>query len=96
MNTNEAVGSQRHEEAGTIMSDTTDERRSMVLCTGRRTRKGPVPADRLRELLATQIIDGETPVWRKGLADWQPLAYGKAKRAWLHQASDEGSMARGP
>lgn len=36
-------------------------------------RKGPVPPDKLRELLATQTIDGETPVWRKGSADWQPL-----------------------
>ncbi|BBZ99851.1 DUF4339 domain-containing protein [Bradyrhizobium diazoefficiens] len=36
-------------------------------------RKGPVPTDKLRELLAAQTIDGETPVWRKGLADWQPL-----------------------
>lgn len=36
-------------------------------------RKGPVPADKLRELLAAQTIDGETPIWRKGLADWQPL-----------------------
>lgn len=36
-------------------------------------RKGPVPADELHKLLATQTIDGETPIWRKGLADWQPL-----------------------
>ncbi|MGY3487955.1 hypothetical protein ACVW1C_005838 [Bradyrhizobium sp. USDA 4011] len=36
-------------------------------------RKGPVTTDKLRELLAAQTIDGETPVWRKGLADWQPL-----------------------
>ncbi|MEH2566730.1 DUF4339 domain-containing protein [Bradyrhizobium sp. AZCC 2289] len=36
-------------------------------------RIGPVPADKLRELLAAQTIDGETPIWRKGLADWQPL-----------------------
>ena len=36
-------------------------------------RNGPVPADKLRELLAAQTIDGETSVWRKGLADWQPL-----------------------
>ncbi|PJG53056.1 hypothetical protein CVM73_21930 [Bradyrhizobium forestalis] len=79
------------------MSDTTDERRATSdeawFYAQGGERKGPVPADRLRELLATQTIE---PVWRKGLADWQPLAYGKAKRAWLHQASDEGSMARGP
>jgi hypothetical protein len=36
-------------------------------------RKGPVPADKLRDLLAARTIDGETPVWRRGLADWQPL-----------------------
>lgn len=36
-------------------------------------RQGPVPADKLRELLAAQTIDGETPIWRKGLPDWQPL-----------------------
>ncbi|MHC2584194.1 DUF4339 domain-containing protein [Bradyrhizobium diazoefficiens] len=36
-------------------------------------RKGPVAPDKLRELLAAQTIDGDTPVWRKGLADWQPL-----------------------
>jgi hypothetical protein len=36
-------------------------------------RIGPVLADKLRELLATQTIDGETQIWRKGMADWQPL-----------------------
>jgi hypothetical protein len=36
-------------------------------------RKGPVAADKLHELLAAQTIDGETPIWRKGQADWQPL-----------------------
>ena len=36
-------------------------------------RLGPVTADKLRELLAARSIDGETPIWRKGLADWQPL-----------------------
>lgn len=36
-------------------------------------RRGPVTADELRELLATLTIDGETPVWRKGMSDWQPL-----------------------
>ncbi|WFU81324.1 DUF4339 domain-containing protein [Bradyrhizobium sp. CIAT3101] len=36
-------------------------------------RKGPVPTGTLRELLATQAIDGETQIWRKGLANWQPL-----------------------
>ena len=36
-------------------------------------RLGPVSADKLRELLAAQLIDGETPIWRKGLGDWQPV-----------------------
>lgn len=36
-------------------------------------RLGPVSADKLRELLATRSINGETPIWRHGLADWQPL-----------------------
>lgn len=36
-------------------------------------RTGPVPADKLRELLAAQTIDGETPIWRKGLTDWKAL-----------------------
>src|ERR1700744_2256763 len=36
-------------------------------------RKGPVSADKLRELLTARTIDSETPVWRKGLTDWQPL-----------------------
>jgi hypothetical protein len=36
-------------------------------------RKGPVTADKLRELLAAQAIDGETPIWRTGQNDWQPL-----------------------
>ncbi|QQO18611.1 DUF4339 domain-containing protein [Bradyrhizobium diazoefficiens] len=36
-------------------------------------RKGPVSAEKLSELLAAQTIDGETLVWRKGLADWQLL-----------------------
>ena len=36
-------------------------------------RKGPFPADELHKLLAARTIDGETPIWRKGLAGWQPL-----------------------
>jgi hypothetical protein len=36
-------------------------------------RIGPVSGDKLRELLATQTIDGQTPVWRRGMVDWQPL-----------------------
>jgi hypothetical protein len=36
-------------------------------------RIGPIPIDKLRELLEQEIIDGDSPVWRKGMADWQPL-----------------------
>jgi hypothetical protein len=36
-------------------------------------RIGPVSADKLRELLDGQTIDRDTPVWRKGMVDWQPL-----------------------
>ncbi|EAQ33442.1 hypothetical protein NB311A_08702 [Nitrobacter sp. Nb-311A] len=36
-------------------------------------RKGPFAADELHKLLAARTIDGEAPIWRKGLADWQPL-----------------------
>lgn len=36
-------------------------------------REGPFAADELHKLLAARTIDGETPIWRKGLADWQPL-----------------------
>ena len=36
-------------------------------------RRGPVPADTVRELLATKAIDGETPIWRKGFEDWKIL-----------------------
>lgn len=35
--------------------------------------KGPVSTEVLKQLLSTRAIDGETPVWRKGLSDWQPL-----------------------
>jgi hypothetical protein len=34
---------------------------------------GPVPAEKLTELLNTQTVDEETVVWRKGQADWLPL-----------------------
>jgi hypothetical protein len=37
-------------------------------------RLGPVSADGLRELLDGQTIDRDTPVWRKGMVDWQPLS----------------------
>lgn len=54
------------------MSDTTTNDDGWFYAQGGQ-RKGPVPADKLRELLADQTIDGETPIWRKGLADWQAL-----------------------
>ena len=54
------------------MTDTTANDEAWFYAQGGQ-RKGPVPADELRELLAAQTIDGETPIWRKGFADWQPL-----------------------
>jgi hypothetical protein len=36
-------------------------------------RKGPVTASNLLEILRTGAISGDTPVWRKGFSDWQPL-----------------------
>jgi GYF domain 2 len=54
------------------LTDTTTNDEAWFYAEGGQ-RKGPVPADKLRELLAAQTIDGETPIWRKGLADWQPL-----------------------
>jgi len=54
------------------LTDTTTSDEAWFYAQGGQ-RKGPVPADKLRELLAAQTIDGETPIWRKGLADWQPL-----------------------
>jgi GYF domain 2 len=56
---------------GGDLTDTTSDEAWFYAQGGQR--KGPVPADKLRELLAAQTIDGETPIWRKGLADWQPL-----------------------
>ena len=53
------------------MTGTTEDKQWFYTQGGQR--RGPVTADELRELLATLTIDGETPVWRKGLADWQPL-----------------------
>jgi hypothetical protein len=54
-----------------LTGTTTDDEQWFYTQGGQR--KGPVPADELRELLATLTIDGETPVWRKGMSDWQPL-----------------------
>ncbi|WP_029583170.1 DUF4339 domain-containing protein [Bradyrhizobium sp. URHD0069] len=36
-------------------------------------RKGPITTANLLELLEVEKISGDTPVWLKGLADWQPL-----------------------
>lgn len=54
------------------MTDTTTTDEAWFYTLGGE-RKGPVAADKLRELLAAQTIDGETPIWRKGLTDWQAL-----------------------
>ena len=36
-------------------------------------RKGPVTAEAIKQLFETHQIDGSTPLWRAGLADWKPL-----------------------
>jgi hypothetical protein len=36
-------------------------------------RKGPITTAALLELLHAEKLSGDTPVWRKGLSDWQPL-----------------------
>ena len=36
-------------------------------------RKGPLPSARLLELLRTEAINGDTPVWRNGFSAWRPL-----------------------
>jgi GYF domain 2 len=36
-------------------------------------RRGPITTASSLELLRAEKISGDTPVWRKGLADWQPL-----------------------
>jgi hypothetical protein len=36
-------------------------------------RNGPVSTEKMRELLATQVVDGETSIWRKGLPEWRAL-----------------------
>jgi hypothetical protein len=64
------------------MSDTTTSDEAWFYAQGGQ-RKGPVPADKLRELVAAQTIDGEMAVWRKGLADWQPLRTVTDRGAYL-------------
>jgi hypothetical protein len=54
-----------------LTGTTTDDEQWFYTQGGQR--RGPVTADELRELLTTLTIDGETPVWRKGMSDWQPL-----------------------
>ena len=36
-------------------------------------RKGPVTVADLLELLRTEKVNGDTPVWTRGLSGWQPL-----------------------
>jgi hypothetical protein len=54
------------------MTDTTTSEDAWFYAQGG-DRKGPVPADKLRELLAARTIDGETLIWRTGQTSWQPL-----------------------
>ena len=39
-----------------------------------RNRHGPVPGDDLVRLLQAGALHAQTPVWREGLGDWQPLS----------------------
>ena len=58
------------------MSDTIEannESTSNWYFTENGQRRGPVTTANLVELLKAETISGDTPVWRKGLADWQPL-----------------------
>jgi GYF domain 2 len=57
---------------GANLTDTTTNDAQWFYTQGGQ-RKGPVAAEELRQLLATLTIDIETPVWRKGMSDWQPL-----------------------
>jgi len=54
------------------LTDTVENNEAWFYAQGGQ-RIGPVQAEKLRELLAAQTIDAETPIWRKGLTDWQPL-----------------------
>jgi GYF domain 2 len=54
------------------MTDTTTSEDAWFYTQGGE-RKGPVGADQLRELLAAQTIDHETPIWKKGQTGWQSL-----------------------
>ncbi|WP_441280784.1 DUF4339 domain-containing protein [Tardiphaga sp. 862_B3_N1_1] len=58
------------------MSDTTNDNDTTVhdwYFTENGQRKGPFPASALLDFLETNRISGDTSVWKKGLADWQPL-----------------------
>jgi hypothetical protein len=57
--------------SGTIEADR--ESTSNWYFTENGQRRGPETTANLVELLKTEKISGDTPVWRKGLADWQPL-----------------------
>lgn len=57
---------------GIILTDTTMNEDAWFYSQGGQ-RLGPIPTAQLRELLTAGTIDGETPIWRKGLKDWQPL-----------------------
>lgn len=54
------------------MTDTTTSEDTWFYTQGG-DRKGPVPVDTLRELLAAQSIDGETLIWRRGFSEWKML-----------------------
>lgn len=52
-------------------SDTTEGDEWHYIANGER--KGPVSEEQLISALTQQGLSGDTPVWKKGFSDWQPL-----------------------
>lgn len=56
-----------------VVTDVPADTEESWFYTHRGQRNGPVAAGKLAELLVSQTIDADTPVWRKGQGDWKPL-----------------------
>jgi hypothetical protein len=56
---------------GAHLTDTTTSDEAWFYTLGGE-RIGPVTVDKLRELFTDQTIDGDTPIWRKGMTNWEP------------------------
>lgn len=70
------LGSLRERGSWAVMNDTIEAdgaSTSNWYFTENGQRKGPIATANLLELLEAEKISSDTPVWRKGLADWQPL-----------------------